>query len=339
MGKTNHNIKGDDSMIENYIKKVTFYLPFRKRKDIALELETMIFDMCHDDFSDANIQKVLQELGNPSDLALQYSNHQYLIGPDSFPRYKELLILVLCITLPILLLFHGIKVQQLMSHNEGLNNLYTTSALVVMGLFELIKSAFIIFAIITAFFAVSQFMNKPLDFEIEYTSTPVKNREGMILFEGILTIVGTLVLAFIVSDLDGLLSLISIDGLTILNRDFYAFIYFAIIPVLIISGIGGLLKIKERKETRSVIAFDMMRYVSVLLVALKTLSFAYIVNPEYKLLFWDRYLKPLGTPTATVFEWFLNNAIIIIAALSLLELVRSIYKFYKSSQTHKIPRL
>ena len=59
-------------MIENYITKVVSYLPFKDRKDVSEELETLIMDMCQDYMSDENILNVLKDLGHPRELALDY---------------------------------------------------------------------------------------------------------------------------------------------------------------------------------------------------------------------------------------------------------------------------
>lgn len=93
-----------EEMIERYIYQVTKHLTVN-RKDIEKELQTLIYDMLEDrthgsDVTNDDIDAVLLDLGNPSEMADKYrSIHQFLIGPELFPRYLFVLKIVLGATL------------------------------------------------------------------------------------------------------------------------------------------------------------------------------------------------------------------------------------------------
>ncbi len=93
-----------EDMIERYIYQVTKHLTVN-RKDIEKELRTLIDDMLEtrtlgDTATKEDIDVVLTELGNPSEMADKYrSFNQFLIGPELFPRYLFLLKIVLGATL------------------------------------------------------------------------------------------------------------------------------------------------------------------------------------------------------------------------------------------------
>ena len=85
------------SLIDRYVYAVTKLLPAGQRDDVARELRASIEDMASDYAKNgkptqADITKVLTELGDPAILAGKYSgSKQYLIGPKWFPHYRELL--------------------------------------------------------------------------------------------------------------------------------------------------------------------------------------------------------------------------------------------------------
>ncbi|NMD69650.1 hypothetical protein HHO41_05070 [Bacillus sp. DNRA2] len=83
-------------LIEIYIQEVTRRLPEKNREDIALELRSTIEDMLSDDFTEEDVKKVLEKLGNPASLASGYLDRpMHLIGPRYFDLYVSLLKLIL----------------------------------------------------------------------------------------------------------------------------------------------------------------------------------------------------------------------------------------------------
>ena len=102
MKQQNNNYAED--MITRYIYQVTKHLTLN-RKDIENELRTLIDDMLEErthggEASKEDIDAVLMELGNPSEMADKYrSTNQFLIGPELYSRYLFVLKIVLGATL------------------------------------------------------------------------------------------------------------------------------------------------------------------------------------------------------------------------------------------------
>lgn len=85
-------------LIEIYIQEVTRRLPEKNREDIALELRSTIEDMLPDDYTEGDVKKALEKLGNPVSLAGGYRDRpMHLIGP----RYYDLYISLFKMILPI----------------------------------------------------------------------------------------------------------------------------------------------------------------------------------------------------------------------------------------------
>lgn len=83
-------------LIERYVYAVTEHLPEDIRDDVGKELRANIEDMLPDNPTDADVYKVLEELGNPYKLASEYNpKKRYLIGPGLYDRYISVLKLVI----------------------------------------------------------------------------------------------------------------------------------------------------------------------------------------------------------------------------------------------------
>lgn len=83
-------------LIKVYMKEVTKRLPEKMRKDIALELESTIYDMLPDNFTEAHVEEALATLGNPAVLASRYKDSpMHLIGPKFYDLYISLLKLII----------------------------------------------------------------------------------------------------------------------------------------------------------------------------------------------------------------------------------------------------
>lgn len=99
-------------MIDRYIYAVTQHLPENIREDVSKELRSNIQDMLPEDASEAQIKDVLEELGNPAKLAVEYNpQKRYLIGPGVYNQYIKLLKLVTgiaAITLGCIAIFTGV---------------------------------------------------------------------------------------------------------------------------------------------------------------------------------------------------------------------------------------
>lgn len=92
------------NLIDRYIQEVIRRLPDKQRSDIALELESTIYDMLPEDYSEENVHEVLTTLGNPAILASEYNDKpMHLIGPKYYDVYisllKMILPIVICVSL------------------------------------------------------------------------------------------------------------------------------------------------------------------------------------------------------------------------------------------------
>ncbi|CCV64789.1 conserved hypothetical protein [Alteracholeplasma palmae J233] len=77
-----------EKIIDDYIYAVVKNLPKDMRLDIEEELYVTIEDMLLGDYSEANIEKTLLELGRPDVLALEYKEKpDYLISPLYYNEY------------------------------------------------------------------------------------------------------------------------------------------------------------------------------------------------------------------------------------------------------------
>ena len=96
-------------MIDRYIYAVTKELPKKLKNEIASELKTLMVDMMdgmdHALSEEEKNHKVVEELGNPKELANHYRGRErYLIGPNYFDKYFFIMKIV------VLSIFIGISV-------------------------------------------------------------------------------------------------------------------------------------------------------------------------------------------------------------------------------------
>lgn len=83
------------NMIDRYLYDVSRRLPENIRVDVERELRSNIEDMLSENPSEAEIERVLLELGNPAKLAVQYNpKPRYLISPEIFDDYLMVLKIV-----------------------------------------------------------------------------------------------------------------------------------------------------------------------------------------------------------------------------------------------------
>ncbi len=90
------------NLIKLYIQEVTRRLPDKTRDDIALELESTIYDMLPEDHSDEDVYQALETLGDPAILAGKYNEKpMHFIGPRYYHGYVTLLKLIMPIAATI----------------------------------------------------------------------------------------------------------------------------------------------------------------------------------------------------------------------------------------------
>lgn len=82
-------------LLERYVHQVGRYLPPKERGEIQAELRSLIQDQLDDRYPDAptdeQVAAVLNEFGDPRQMAASYSGERYLIGPDLYPSLMMVL--------------------------------------------------------------------------------------------------------------------------------------------------------------------------------------------------------------------------------------------------------
>jgi len=87
-------------LLDRYLLAVKRELTGKDRDDIALEIESYMFDKLEETHSEEStvtkeeLEAVLTEMGSPRKVAGQYSPNRYLIGPRLFPAYYLVLRIV-----------------------------------------------------------------------------------------------------------------------------------------------------------------------------------------------------------------------------------------------------
>ncbi len=85
-------------IIKKYIYAIQRRLPAQNKEDIAKEINSLIFDELEgkfgkrDEYTEAEIEEVIKEMGHPREVASRYrGDKQLLIGQEIFPIYKMVL--------------------------------------------------------------------------------------------------------------------------------------------------------------------------------------------------------------------------------------------------------
>lgn len=141
-------------LIDLYLEEVSHQLPLKNREDILQEIRSTLMDMIEDRQAGSEqepdeeiVKEVLREFGHPRQVAGQYIQHNYLIGPQIFPTYLWVLKIVLIIAAALNIL--GVIVAVINQSNLGSTPLDAIAG-VVSGL---INALFTAFGIVTLSFA------------------------------------------------------------------------------------------------------------------------------------------------------------------------------------------
>jgi hypothetical protein len=95
------------SLTDRYLAATLLGIPDAQRADVDRELRSSIVDAIDDRIKAgedraAAEKAVLEGLGNPMSLAASYSGRPlYLIGPDMFPAYRHILVMLVGIVVPV----------------------------------------------------------------------------------------------------------------------------------------------------------------------------------------------------------------------------------------------
>lgn len=149
-------------LIEVYIHEVTRRLPEKSREDIGLELRSTIEDMLPDDYMEADVKSVLENLGNPAILASSYRDKpMHLIGPRYFDVYVTLLKMILPIATVISLLSMIAEYFINYAGEEAVINVVLT--VMGKGIWDIISVGIQVFFWLTLVFAIIERTDQSTD--------------------------------------------------------------------------------------------------------------------------------------------------------------------------------
>lgn len=242
-----------NDLVSRYIYAVTKNLPRKTKKDIEIELETLIDDMlderCKEIIpTDRDIRVVLAELGTPTELFEKYSpdGNKCLIGPPYFTKYKFVLKLV---SIAIVL---GVGIA-------GFIGLCKEAELIwymgVCAWFGMIMSGLIGgFTIVTGIFAFFQWKGISLEDFDDLNKLPQapKDSEEIKVWEPIVGIVFSVIFSAIFLFVPQIIGVVFSDGgqiIPVFNIEILHNYWYVIIGLTILGIIGESYKIYEGRYT------------------------------------------------------------------------------------------
>ena len=242
-----------NEMIERYINVVVKRLPEKERIEIERELRANIYDMLPENYTQADVIRVLKELGDPVTLSEKYrTKPRYLISPAYYDTYINILKIVLPIVGIVLLAIAaiGTTIGLLMSGDFKIPDLFIQAIPSgIGGSFEGMIQAFFL---ITVGFAIAERCGAKPDKETKAEWKPEelppivkKTNKTIPLSDCIAEIIFTFIATFIgVSYFSGWIltkGIIIIDGNRI-SDIFSPEFSRAVIPVIIIVALMNLVK-------------------------------------------------------------------------------------------------
>jgi hypothetical protein len=165
-------------MIDAYVSEIGQRLPAKQRADIEREIRSMIDDTLEDEsraqgrpVDDEMVAQVLRRLGSPQKMAASYLPAQYLIGPELYPAYIQVVKIVLSVLAGLAII--GLALSVGLAANVQ-SQVLVPLAQASGGLFNAIFAAF---GIITFIFAILQRVapkNKLVQNEAEFDPYKLK---------------------------------------------------------------------------------------------------------------------------------------------------------------------
>ena len=103
--------------VERYLSELRYLLPAENREDVVKETRSILEDMIQDKAEQENRQpdeqlvlEVLQAFGSPGRIAESYRPQQYLIGPELYPTYIQVLKIVALVFIVLALIGNMIPI-------------------------------------------------------------------------------------------------------------------------------------------------------------------------------------------------------------------------------------
>lgn len=87
--------------IEMYIDEVVRHVPPKRREEAAASVRQSIETTLPEHPTEADVKRVLEEMGHPAIVAARYKEGQYVVGPRFFPVYVTVIKLVVPIVLAV----------------------------------------------------------------------------------------------------------------------------------------------------------------------------------------------------------------------------------------------
>lgn len=280
------------NMIERYVYDVTRRLPENSQNEVTKELIANIEDMLGEDRSDANIKKVLIELGEPRVLAENYRQKpRYLVSPEWMDDYIQTLKIVIIVFSSIALI--GGLIDNILNP-EATHLIEIIFEVFFSVISEIVQSALSAFAIVTIIFAsisAYQQKNKKCQWSPEnLPEIPKANVKKISRVESIIgltmsIIFGTLFVYFIWNNQTfiGWFDGNDFERVTVAffnDSVFRPFIPFVIINI-ITSVVVNILKLKTGHWNITIAIFHTIEQIMSVVILLVFVSTSNIVNPEF----------------------------------------------------------
>lgn len=190
--------------IDRYIYAVTKYLPEKDREEVARELRANIEDMLEGDYSEENVTRVLEDMGSPYDLSLEYmGKDNYLIGPRVYHIYLEVLkiialvaVIIGIITFAVDLIFNAKDISSLSGVIGIIVDGFGTIISMLFGFFFWVTLVFVIIERTNAMDEIRQSMDKPFKVT-NLKEVPKTDAKKISKVEMVITLVLTVVFLFI----------------------------------------------------------------------------------------------------------------------------------------------
>ena len=320
-------------LIERYIYAVTKNLPKKSRKDIQIELRTLIDDMLEERTGDVvpteqDIKVVLTELGTPTEMASKYDQDTFnaLIGQPYYTTYKFVLSIV------VAAVAFGITVSMFVLA------IVEPGTVWYLQMFQWISSvamgAVSAFGFVTLLFAIFERKGVQLDFKNESLDNlpPVpKTKERISKSEPIFSIVITVVFGAIfltTPQIIGIYDLSNGTSIAVFNVAVVRSLWYLIFGFFALSIIRDGYKLFERRYTKR------LAIITVITNSLSAFLFrAFIFNKNIFNPQADQAIKKLFENQAPFIASFFNRLplgifVVVIFAL-MFGIVTTVYKAIK----------
>ncbi|MBQ2745792.1 MAG: hypothetical protein IJF37_09325 [Lachnospiraceae bacterium] len=333
------NSLNENDMIARYVYEVTKRVPQNMRKEIKLELETLIEDMREEE--DCTVEQVLEKLGNPADFAKKYrDDSSYVIGPDYYDNYTWIVkigLFAIGISAIVSGIVHGLAgAKEFKDFMQGFME---------EGIISIVSGGCTMVGVVTIIFAVLEHKKVKVDIKPDTKWSPsalpaipdkkslisrtdsVINIVFIIVFTGVLVFVPEVFGVFEKTD-DGIKSISCIFNLKEWNRivPFVVFIFAVCIFDEIIKLIYG--------QYCKVVMYSSIICNAISLVsAFILLKYMNIWNTQFR----DEVLSQMGRTEFSkgdiLFYWgsdtFSNMIVSLIAIICCIEVAVTVYKTYK----------